>query len=296
MASQHALMLELVNESKIVTLLGRYELGERFEASGVCVKDGDYYVIFDNMPHIARIASDLSPDHPNIRIFPLRGENPGYEDIAYHLGRQRFYILIEASEYRSDVHKARIEEFDDEFRYQEARWLDFPLKAANKGLEGVAYVQRDGSDYVLGLCEGNKCQDGRKGRTPGGGRIQVFRRGSTQWEYITTVKIPETVLFEDYAAIDVMDKRVVVVSQATSAAWVGILSDTGWEFVDARQVYYFPSDPKGETIYCNIEGVAWVTSDQIAVVSDKMKKDDQPTRCQEKDQSIHIFRFPVGDT
>ncbi|MEP7358693.1 MAG: hypothetical protein ABI847_15710, partial [Anaerolineales bacterium] len=43
--------LRLVQEYKLAALLGP-ELGERWEASGVCVADGRLCVIFDNTPHL----------------------------------------------------------------------------------------------------------------------------------------------------------------------------------------------------------------------------------------------------
>ena len=59
-ATQTAMQeLELVEEAKIFDIL-EGSLDPRLEASGVLVKDGQFYVIFDNMPHIARIDPELS--------------------------------------------------------------------------------------------------------------------------------------------------------------------------------------------------------------------------------------------
>ena len=51
--------LELVKEAKIFDIL-EGSLDPRLEASGVLAKDGLFYVIFDNMPHIACIGPELS--------------------------------------------------------------------------------------------------------------------------------------------------------------------------------------------------------------------------------------------
>jgi hypothetical protein len=51
-------------------------------------------------------------------------------------------------------------------------------------------------------------------------------------------------------------------------------------------------DEAGRTIYCNIEGVAWIAPRQIVVVSDKCKPGEQSKFCEAKDQSIHIFDIP----
>ena len=48
-------------------------------------------------------------------------------------------------------------------------WLDFPLKAGNKGFEGLSTLRMSGNDYLLGLCEGNKCKSGNAGKSPGKG-------------------------------------------------------------------------------------------------------------------------------
>ena len=51
--------LELVAEAKVFDILEGV-LSPRLEASGVLAKDGMFYVIFDNLPHIARIDPAIS--------------------------------------------------------------------------------------------------------------------------------------------------------------------------------------------------------------------------------------------
>jgi hypothetical protein len=41
--------------------------------------------------------------------------------------------------------------------------------------------------------------------------------------------------------------------------------------------------------------VAWLSDDQLIIVSDRMKARKQEKRCAEKDQSIHIFRIPDNE-
>jgi hypothetical protein len=54
-------------------------------------------------------------------------------------------------------------------------------------------------------------------------------------------------------------------------------------------VYRFPNKSYG-----NVEGIAWLSRDTLVAVSDR-KKRRQPARCcDEKDQSIHLFRIPAG--
>jgi hypothetical protein len=51
--------LELVKEAKIFDVL-EGSIDPRLEASGVLAKDGRFYVIFDNLPHIACIGPELA--------------------------------------------------------------------------------------------------------------------------------------------------------------------------------------------------------------------------------------------
>ena len=288
----HYPVLQLVKETKINALLPGGSQNDRLEASGVCFKDGLFYVIFDNSPHIARLESSLTPGQSANVLLRQRGETIGFEDITFHEGMQRFLIILEALPYDAGAYKPNIEEYDPDFRYLEFAWVDFPLEGANKGMEGITYIQRSGQDYVLGLCEGNKCRSGKKGRKPGGGRIQILQRGAKQWDKTGTLKLPKSVAFEDYACLDADEGRIAVVSQMTSALWIGQLKEDSWEWADEGKIYQFPHDEAGEEIYCNIEGVNWVTPTQLVFVSDKRKPGEQPKKCAEKDQSIHIFNLP----
>ena len=86
---------------------------------------------------------------------------------------------------------------------------------------------------------------------------------------------------------------MAVISQVSSALWIGSLSPSSWEVTGEGNCYAFPRDADGEIIYGTAEGVSWIARDQVVVVSDKTKADQDP-RCRSKDQSIHIFRIP-GD-
>lgn len=284
--------LELVKETKIAALLPGGSLNDRLEASGVSFKDGYFYVIFDNSPHIARLESTLTPGHPANILLRQRGETSGFEDITFHLGMKRFLIILEAMAFDAQTYKPNIEEYDEDFRYLEYAWVDFALEGANKGIEGITYIQRNGGDYVLGMCEGNKCRSGKAGRKPGGGRIQILQRGKAQWDHVGTIKLPKSVAFEDYACLDAEDGRIAVASQMTSALWVGQLKQEIWEWEDDGQIYQFPRDEAGKKVYRNIEGVNWITPSQLVFVSDKCKPGKRSEKCSEKDQSIHIFNIP----
>jgi hypothetical protein len=291
-ATQTAMQqLELIREAKIFDVLPGSP-DPRLEASGVLALDELFYVIFDNLPHIARISPDLSrAGRDNHMIIQEEGHRSGFEDIAHDSSSGRFYVLIESLPREGGTFMAAVQEYDENFRFTGTAWLDFPLDRPNKGLEGLTCVHRDVQTYLLGLCEGNRCKGGAAGRVPGGGRIHVFRRGRRDWERVDKIRLPETVLFEDYSGIAVAGDRIAVVSQQSSALWLGHLAPDSWQVTDAGTSYALPRDADGSIVYGTAEGVSWIAPDQVVMVSDKAKSDQDP-RYQAKDQSIHVFRIP----
>src|SRR5262249_21022746 len=57
--------LKLLTERKICEIVPCDEPVERWEASGVLAKDGEYFVVFDDRTEIARISHDLQPHSSN---------------------------------------------------------------------------------------------------------------------------------------------------------------------------------------------------------------------------------------
>ncbi|MHC4404102.1 MAG: hypothetical protein ACYTG0_30980 [Planctomycetota bacterium] len=284
--------LKLVCESKLCDLMPRYQPTKRLEASGVLVRDRHYFVVFDDRAEIARISDDLQPNSAN-GLFGMARADHGYEGITYNTAKQRFYLLVESRKQKHGGYKAEIFEYDDEFRYLKDRPIDFTFKSSNKGFEAVTHVRRHGKDYVLALCEGNKCKSGDKGRKPGGGRVQLFEKKKKRWAHCDTIALPTSVPFVDYSAMAIDNGRVAVVSQVNSMLWVGQFDEADWMWHNAGQLYEFPRTDKGSIRYGNVEGVGWVTQRRIVTVSDKRKKKTQPDKTlSEKDQSIHIFDIP----
>ena len=289
---QNTELLELVAEDKVANLLNGDDVPSRLEASGVFFLDGFFYVIFDNLRQIAQIKKDLSHIQEN-RLISVKREKieDAFEDITYNHSKQKFYLVLESLERTQGIYQAQIEEYDRNFNFLEASWVDFTFESENKGFEGLEYVEKNGKEYLLALCEGNKCKGGKKGREPGGGRVQVLQKKENYWKKIHTTKLPKTLQFEDYSALSLENNRLAVISQTTAKMWIGTFQVNEWDFVDDGVTYDFPTNEAGEIIYCNVEGVCWLNSNQIVVVSDKCKSSKQPTRCQPKDQSIHIFNI-----
>lgn len=282
--------LTLVQESKIGNLLPDLGTSERFEASGVLAKGDDYFVVFDNHTALARIKNDLRSNSSNelIGTAPIKG---GYEGISYNADKHRYYLLVESLP-DDDEHRAGVVEYSEAFEFVKSRPIDFAFKSGNKGFEAVAHVRRNGRDFALALCEGNKCQSGRKGRQPGNGRIQVFEKAKKCWSHVDTIKLPKSVEFVDYSGMSLDTGRTAVVSQENSMLWVGMFEESSWSWRDEGQLYEFPRASDGEIQYGNIEGASWITPHRIVAVSDR-RKSDQPKRFADKDQSIHVFDIPV---
>jgi hypothetical protein len=286
-------VLRLLREGKVADLLAGAAGGaSRFEASGVLAYDGWLWVIFDNAPHVARIDPALVGGDPRATLIHRPGKAVGYEDIAHDAADGRFFLLVEAVRRPSGGYLAQVHECDGALRPLASRWLDFPLDRPNKGLEGLSCVRRDGRTHLLGMCEGNRCRGGEAGRRPGGGRVHVFTEAPGRWERQHTIRLPETLRFVDYSSISVSGDRVAVVSQESSALWVGRFAPSSWDLLDDGTTYAFPPDPRGRTVYGTVEGVSWLADDEVVVVSDRAKP-TQPSRLRTKDESVHVFALPA---
>lgn len=278
----------MLGEAKLHEILGPH-LHDRLEASGVIASDGLFYVVFDSSTEIASIHGELDRYADCNGIV---GQGPGgavgYEDIAHDPGRDRYYALVEGRRH-GDVFMAQVDEYDERFRHLRSAWLDFPLDQANKGIEGLTCVHREGRTYLLGLCEGNRCRGGASGRRVGEGRINVFCEGERHWDHVDTIRLPPSLRFKDYSSLALSGNRIAVLSQASSALWLGGVSPSSWDLTTEGTIYRFPRDGSGRSLYCNVEGVSWLTSDRLVVVSDRVKAATQRKACRVKDQSIHLF-------
>ncbi len=98
-------MLELVAEDKVANLLTGENVPERLEASGVFFLDGFFYLIFDNVRQIAKIKKDLNNIQDNCLVSVKEEQlKDAFEDITYNYQKQKFYLLIEASEQKKGEH------------------------------------------------------------------------------------------------------------------------------------------------------------------------------------------------
>ena len=276
--------LELVREEKLFRLLqGKRESG-RLEASGVAlVDDKTALVVFDNLNQVARIDLSLKRRASN-RLLPAPSLGLGFEDIAVDSRHGRVFCLIEAMEDFDGLLRGFVAEYDRAARFLRCTRLHTRFQEENKGFEGLAHAWRGGREYLYALCESNL------GRPAEGGRIDVFIRARDgNWKASHRIRLPKQAKFKDYAALAYRDRQLAVVSQASARLWVARVDEEAHALVPGSDaVYRFPNKSYG-----NVEGIAWLSRDTLVAVSDR-KKRQQPARCAEKDQSIHLFRIPAA--
>jgi len=283
--------LRLVKERRLVDLIAPPKGSGVLEASGVVARGAAFYVIFDNVRHVARIDRSLSPASKRHGWFGRRRAGDGYEDIAYSPVTHRFYLLIEAEKHADGSYKPLIDECDEQGAFKGRRWVDIPFAKRNTGLEGLATVSWKGAEYLLALCEGNRCRAGKAGRKGGGGRIHVLTRKGSLWISVARIKLPKTVDFEDYSAVSLKGDRLAVVSQMDSKLWIGRLRRGAWTIRGQGRIYEFPRTKKGDPRYCTLEGLCWLSNTRFVLVSDLSKRTYRKG-CRKTEQSIHIFDLP----
>ena len=285
--SQNTLILS--EEHKLRNLLNTQK---SLEASGVIALKGYYYVVFDNFPQIAKIHRNLNEGKNSNSWLNKKVKGPGFEDIAYAEETEKFYAVVEALKRRgSKKFQPKIYEFDKDFNDFRKNWVKVQFDNGNKGFEGLEHIKRGGKDYLLALCEGNKCRGGDKGKKGGGGRIRVLKKSGNHWVKVNTIKLPKSLKFKDYASLTLQGNRMAIVSQQNSELWIGQLKANTWAISGQGRTYQFPLNTYGQKQYCNVEGACWIGKNKLVVVSDKVKN-KQGESCKEKDQAIHIIAIP----
>ena len=284
--------LALVEERRISDYIDPPAGSAVLEASGVVAKDDYYYIVFDNIRRIARIHSGLDRRSSKHGWFGRARSGDGYEDIAFSPHTRRFYLLIEGEKHPDGTYKAQIDECDEAGNFKGRRWIDVNFEKRNTGFEGLSAVHFDGENYLLALCEGNKCRGGKKGRQPGGGRIHVLQRVRPAGKPEATLALPRRVMVEDSSAVAIRGTRIAIVSQESSRLWVGTIRFRDWSIVGRGRIYGFPRTRKGKRQYCTVEGVNWIGPRAFVMVSDLSKK-HHAKRCDKHDQAIHVFRIPA---
>jgi len=308
-----AVPLVLVRETKISDLNVAALPHDQYEASGVVSQGGFLYVIFDNSYRILKVRPDTGWTSPSLTSVSNDGDSQ-YEAITFDShNTQNFYAMVESAP-SSGLNLGKIDKYTSTLSGPTGEWTNITFPYANKGFEGAAWLWScpgggAGNDFILGLCEGNNCTNSTQA---GNGKIKILQQnisGSTiSWNLIQngTVSIPATADFVDYSDIALYPPypttndcaglggngtglyTVAIVSQQSSKLWIGTFNAKTWSFQGNGTVYEFPKGSQSQIIYCNIEGVTFLSATRIAVVSDAA----DTAGCMAKDQSIHIFDIP----
>ena len=198
---------------------------------------------------------------------------------------------MEAAEHADGDWMAKVERVDAGFTRLSSSWLPFRLPDAGKGMEGLTCVVRDGVAHLLAICEGNRCQGGKDGRRPGGGRIQVFTPSGNDWTHSATINLPEYLWFVDHSSVSVSGRPhrgdvAGIVGAVAGPAGAGQLADRR-----RRHCLRIPREtPAGSSTAWSRES-RFIDENRFVVVSDRAKS-SAPGRCRDKQQSVHIFALP----
>ena len=275
--------LVLHDEKKLSTLFGA---SGDYEASGVQVLGSDLYVVFDNKDKIGKVPVSLA----GTAVYTagtLSSSTEQYEGITFDsYGTQHFYLVQEVS-------PGMVVQLDGAGTSQgeEYQSTGVSFGDSNKGFEGVAWLRRNNTDYLLALCEAGDC--GTQTGTEYPGRIRILAQSGSSWVSqgymrICTDSSCTSGPFSDYSDIALRPMpdgsvKVAVTSQESKALWVGTLSASSWS-LSGGTVYSFPGSS-----YCNVEGVTFLSNTRFAMVSDMTSSGGG---CNDKDESVHIFDLP----
>jgi hypothetical protein len=274
--------LHLVRERKISQIIPLSGVTD-YEASGVQLHGDQLYIVFDNMTKIGHVALDLQSG-----AYASGGSSSNqsqYEGITFDdHGTAHFYVAVEQT-------SAEVVQYDDVASGSSAdhQSTNVTFSASNKGFEGLAWLFRNNTDNLLGLCEGFDCTSSHGG-SGGRGGIRVMTQNGSSWTADPTIlRLPAAVSFLDYSDLALLPNadgtyKVAVTSQESKALWIGRLSATSWSFLDDGTIYPLPSSD-----YCNVEGVSFLSASRVALVSDMSDPQTDPAGCNNKDEMVHIF-------
>jgi len=277
--------LTLLRERKISKIVG--DTLDHYEASGLLLLDGKLYVAMDNTFALAVLTPDLLSGS-------LAGSTAGpsqYEAVTVCPAPSTSLCVLEETDGQPVPHGVVVETGAD--GTPQATWTsDVAFANPNRGFEGLALVQSQDGPRLLALCEGNRCLDDVD--SEGLGQIQILALREGALTSVGSLAVPARARFHDFSDLTVRaradgDYDVAVVSQVSSALWLGRLSTSLWQFVGDGQVYGFPRTSQGLTQYCNVEGVAFLDQNKVVIASDKS---DGTAPCNDKDESISVFVLP----
>jgi hypothetical protein len=342
--------LKTVLDATIFGLVRNINQETKFEGSGVLKEDNAFYVICDSswsIPAFHDLSSSGSFDtiydahakdgerwsqsNTNFLIAPADTDafphnvDSNWESITYHTQLQHHIVTQESLVLKDGKYHAVIMNValhhhpKHEWTLELACPSEFAFKDDSKGFEGMLGVEGiDGRFFLLGLCEGNWCDTGKKGKEPGNGRLVImelehgegppntFKDGylvetsTCKWKTLRVVELPKVADFVDYSDVARRGKTIAITSQESSALLLadmtltedGLLDPDTFE-VTGGVVTRFAPTSACQVQYCNVEGIEFMSDRLLVGASDSMKGNArQPFMCLDKDQSMHVFALP----
>lgn len=264
---------------------------KKYEASGIFFYNSKFYIVFDNLESVLELN-----EHFDKFVFRNKNESKSnFEAIHFDEKKEKFFIAIESTKF-GENYSPEILEFDKNWNLLSRKRIKLLLEKKNKGIEGLSSIWIEDKFYLLALCEGNFCYSNKE-KHKGNGKILVLKESIESWEKFKEISIPEKANFLDYSDMDRMGNTFIISSQESSAIWIGELDLVNLNF-STGEVFKLPfgdkngnTDQGAEMIYCNIEGVSFISQNKIVLVSDKASG-EQDKWCNYKDQMLHIFDLP----
>lgn len=251
-----AFTLQAVKEAKFSGLFRDVRNQTKFEGSDIATLDGKYYVVFDSSMSLGYTDDRFSFRGEHNTLIGDRVEESQFEGMA-HVPENNTWLLLHESLYHNDSYKpyvtvAKIKPDLSGYDILDKCKVDFELTHENKGFEAIAYVNLKGVPTLLGLCEGNHCQGGSRGRDRGNGKIVVSTLQQTAdngcvWSPSSIIDIPAFANFQDYSgmAIHTGLGKIAITSQEDAAVFVGNFDIETLSFPDSDSsynVYHLPRD------------------------------------------------------
>ncbi len=233
--------------------------------SGITLVADACYLVFRDRRDVVRC--QVQPPHPSRTLRWFRQapctSPAGYAGLTFDPEQSRFYALVDATPAADGAFWPCIDAYDDGLRFVERRLLDFPLKGGHAGFAGFSSITRGQQNYLLVLCGGHKCKHGKAGRKPGGGRIHVFRQGTSRWEHVRRINLPKSLQFAGFGSMALHEDRLLVVSQGSPELWIGHLTTDSLDLADEGAVYEMPHDEQGDPLIGTVTAATWIHPQHI---------------------------------
>jgi hypothetical protein len=165
----------------------------------VIYDDGYFYAIADSLWSILSVDSSLKLYESSNSMIgdPFREEDEsGYEaifkvDDIFYVVRESIADVDSAGDYHAIVEELAITPDGTDYEIVAQCPSEFSFAGDSKGFEGaVGLKSADGTLYMLGLCEGNHCAEGKKGKDKGNGKVVVLKKAvgdeGCSWEPVRT--------------------------------------------------------------------------------------------------------------